>query len=36
MLIDPAHFRVISELLRKECKGRGRLETLSFAATANN
>ncbi|KAF8746218.1 hypothetical protein AX14_000019 [Amanita brunnescens Koide BX004] len=35
MLIDPGHFRVISELLRKECKGRGRLETLTFAATAN-
>ncbi|KAF8349863.1 Shwachman-Bodian-diamond syndrome protein [Amanita rubescens] len=35
MLIDPGHFRVMSELLRKECKGRGRLETLTFAATAN-
>jgi len=34
MLIDPGQFRVISELLQKECKGRGRLETMSFAATA--
>ncbi|KAF4623410.1 hypothetical protein D9613_002007 [Agrocybe pediades] len=33
MLIDPGQFRVINELLQKECKG-GRLETLSFAATA--
>ncbi|KAF8633912.1 hypothetical protein AX15_001098 [Amanita polypyramis BW_CC] len=36
MLIDPGHFRVLNELLRKECKGRGRLETLTFAATANS
>jgi len=35
MLIDPAQFRVINELLQKECKGRGRLETLAFAATAD-
>ncbi|KAK2461737.1 hypothetical protein APHAL10511_006200 [Amanita phalloides] len=35
LLIDPGHFRIISELLRKECKGRSRLETLTFAATAN-
>lgn len=34
MLIDPGQFRVISDLLQKECKGRGRLETLSFAATS--
>jgi len=34
MLIDPSHFRVINELLQKECKGSGRLETLTFAATA--
>ncbi|KIM47980.1 hypothetical protein M413DRAFT_16041 [Hebeloma cylindrosporum] len=32
MLIDPGQFRLINELLQKECKGRGRLETLSFAA----
>ncbi|KDR85225.1 hypothetical protein GALMADRAFT_233949 [Galerina marginata CBS 339.88] len=32
MLIDPGQFRVINELLQ-ECKGRGRLETLAFAAT---
>ena len=34
LLIDPAQFRVINELFQKECKGRGRLETLTFAATA--
>jgi len=35
MLIEPGQFRVINELLQKECKGRGRLETLTFAATAD-
>jgi len=35
MLIDPSQFRLINELLEKECKGRGRMETLSFAATAS-
>ncbi|PPQ95653.1 hypothetical protein CVT26_008682 [Gymnopilus dilepis] len=35
MLIDPSQFRVINDLLQKECKGRGRLETLTFTATAN-
>jgi ribosome maturation protein SDO1 len=35
MLIDPGQFRVINEILQKECKGRGRIETMSFAATAN-
>ncbi|EAU92941.1 hypothetical protein CC1G_03728 [Coprinopsis cinerea okayama7 len=35
ILIDPSQFRVINELLQKECKGRGRLETLTFAATAS-
>jgi ribosome maturation protein SDO1 len=34
MLIDPSQFRVINELLQKECKGKGRIETLLFAATA--
>lgn len=34
ILIDPSQFRVINELLQKECKGVGRLETLTFAATA--
>jgi len=34
MLIDPGQFRVINEMLQKECKGRGRLETLAFAANA--
>ncbi|KZP30408.1 Shwachman-Bodian-diamond syndrome protein [Athelia psychrophila] len=36
MLIDPSQFRVLNELLQKEVKGNGRIETLSFAATANN
>jgi len=36
MLIDPSQFRVLSDLLQKECKGRGRIETMSFAATAGN
>jgi len=35
MRIDPSQFRVISELLQKECKGSGRLETLAFAATVD-
>ncbi|TFK40931.1 SBDS protein C-terminal domain-containing protein [Crucibulum laeve] len=35
MLIDPGQFRVINELLQKECKGKGRIETLAFAATAS-
>ncbi|KAF8912891.1 SBDS protein C-terminal domain-containing protein [Gymnopilus junonius] len=35
MLIDPGQFRIINDLLQKECKGRGRLETLTFAATAS-
>lgn len=35
MLIDPGQFRVINEILQKECKGRGRIETMSFAATAS-
>jgi len=33
VLIDPGQFRVINELLQKECKGKGKLETLTFAAT---
>ncbi|KAL6305643.1 Shwachman-Bodian-diamond syndrome protein [Sparassis latifolia] len=32
LLIDPGQFRVLNELLQKECAGRGRLETISFAA----
>ncbi|CAL1697302.1 unnamed protein product [Somion occarium] len=36
MLIDPGQFRVINELLQKECKGRGRIEAMTFAATAGN
>jgi ribosome maturation protein SDO1 len=31
-LIDPGQFKVINELLQSELKGKGRLETLSFAA----
>ncbi|THU90752.1 Shwachman-Bodian-diamond syndrome protein [Dendrothele bispora CBS 962.96] len=34
MLIDPGQFRIINELLQKECKGRGRIETMTFTATA--
>lgn len=34
MLIEPNAFRSINELLQKECKNRGRIETLTFAATA--
>jgi len=34
MLIDPGQFRVINELLQKESKGKGKLETLTFTATA--
>lgn len=33
MLIDPSQFRVVNELLQKECKGRGRVETMQLAAT---
>ncbi|TFK47947.1 Shwachman-Bodian-diamond syndrome protein [Heliocybe sulcata] len=36
MLIDPSHFRVLNELLQKECKGRGRIETMTFTATAGS
>jgi len=35
MLIDPGQFKVINELLQKESKGKGRIETLTFAATAD-
>ncbi|KAJ3517632.1 hypothetical protein NLJ89_g389 [Agrocybe chaxingu] len=34
MLIDPSQFRVINDLLQRECNGRGRLETLTFTATS--
>ncbi|KAF8665113.1 hypothetical protein AX16_000580 [Volvariella volvacea WC 439] len=36
LLIDPGQFRVINELLQKEGKGKGRIETLTFAATASS
>ncbi|KAG2345321.1 Shwachman-Bodian-diamond syndrome protein [Suillus weaverae] len=36
MLIEPSQIRTINELLQKECKGKGRVETLTFAATADN
>ncbi|KAL4068399.1 SBDS protein C-terminal domain-containing protein [Scleroderma yunnanense] len=36
MLIDPTQFKALNELLLKECKGKGRLETLALAATADN
>jgi ribosome maturation protein SDO1 len=34
MLIDPVQFRVISDLLRKAGKGKGRVETLTFNTSA--
>lgn len=34
LLIDPGQFRVMNEILQ-EVKGKGRIETLTFAATAN-
>ena len=34
MLIDPSQFRVVNDILQKECKGKGKIETMSFAATA--
>lgn len=34
MLINPGQFRAINEIMQKGCKGRGRIETLSFAAVA--
>ncbi|KAF8491279.1 Shwachman-Bodian-diamond syndrome protein [Gautieria morchelliformis] len=34
LLIDPGQFRIINEILQKEVRGKGRIETLSFAATA--
>ena len=34
LLIDPGRFRAINEILQAECKGRGRLETMTFTATA--
>jgi len=36
LLIDPGQFRVISELLNKTVKGKGRVETLSFNTNATN
>ncbi|PFH54692.1 hypothetical protein AMATHDRAFT_72454 [Amanita thiersii Skay4041] len=36
LLIDPGQFRVINELQQKDCKGRGRIETLTFAATTKS
>jgi len=35
-LIDPGQFRVINGLLKQEVKGKSRIETLTFAATADN
>ncbi|KAJ3476180.1 hypothetical protein NLI96_g11341 [Meripilus lineatus] len=36
LLIDPGQFKVINELLHKECKGKGRIETMTFAATSSS
>ena len=35
LLIDPSQFRVINDLLQKEAKGTGRIETLAMATTTN-
>jgi len=34
LLIDPGQFRVISDLLSKTVKGKGRVETLTFNTSA--
>jgi len=36
LLIDPGQFKVITELLQSELKGKGHIETLSFAAVAGD
>jgi ribosome maturation protein SDO1 len=35
LLIDPAQFRVLNELLQKKAEGKGRIETLVFANVAS-
>ena len=35
MLIDPGQFKVLTELLNKEVKGRGRMETLTQTVTGD-
>lgn len=35
MMIDPSQFRVINEILQKECKGRGRIETMTLNTAGN-
>jgi len=36
LLIDPSQFKTINDLLQKECKGKGRIETMSFATNATS
>lgn len=36
MLIDPTQFKVLNDLLLKECKGKGRVETLMLAVMADS
>ena len=36
LLIDPGRFRAINEILQAECKGRGRIDTLSLNASLEN
>jgi len=36
MLIDPSQFKVVNDILQKECKNRGRIETMSFATNATS
>ncbi|TDL28957.1 Shwachman-Bodian-diamond syndrome protein [Rickenella mellea] len=34
ILIDPSHYRVLNDLLQKQAKGQGRIETMTFNAAA--
>ena len=34
MLIEPSQFRIVNDILQKECKGKGKMETMTFVATA--
>lgn len=36
LFIDPSQFRVLNDLLQKECAGRGTLETLTFATAGDD
>jgi ribosome maturation protein SDO1 len=36
MLIDPGQFKVVTELLQTEAKGKGRMETLNQTVAGDN